>query len=1109
MPELIILASVLLAVEPEVFHAQGEMAGEVTPTSVILQSRLTSSQKLTDGDVPGIAGVARFELSEHDDFRSLRRTDWLKADAENDFIIKVKVDGLSPATRYSYRLIYGADQETVQTGARCSFRTLQRSDGTDEASFVVVTGMNYMSFHYGKLKNGKRTGVGAYQGDDKQLGFPALATIAKMKPDFFVGTGDNVYYDSHDDREAIELKDLRRKWHEQFVQPRFVELFQHVPTYWEKDDHDHRYNDCDCAGNRAPLSDLGIRTFREQVPIVDPLDSQARTYRTHRVNRHLQIWLVEGRDYRSPNRMPDGPDKTLWGAEQIVWLKRTLTESDATWKLLISPTPLVGPDDAYKIDNHTNHKGFRHEGREFFDWIKEQRLDQKGFHVICGDRHWQYHSVDPMGIEEFSSGALVDSNSRLGRDPGDPKSTDPDAMIRQLHSQTKASGGFLKVTVGKDGSIRFEFFDEHGESLYQTVKQLPESLSVLKEDGTGLLRDHLLRRIREQYDARRRAVKEAVSSPVSLRKRQTELRERLRTIIGELPEKSPLNAKTTGSFKGDGFSVERVVFQSRPQHYVTANFYIPDSTGPFPGVLIACGHSGLGKAYSYYQKAAMLMARNGMTALVYDCIGQGERLSYLQGSSNAGLQHKLDNVNAILVGRTAVGYQAWDGIRAADYLLSRPEVDRSKPLGMTGNSGGGAQTMYLMALDDRIGPAAPSCHITTLERNFELGGAGDGCQSPPLTGALGIDHPDFFIMRAPRPSIILSAERDYKDIVFTRKTYVETQRAYALLDRPECTDMFACNDTHSFSQPRREAAVQWMQRWLLGKSAAIQEPELIPFDRKKLQVTDSGQVLLEFPDALSVSELNLRRAKELAPARKNFWNSHTTDQVLEKVCELAGVNETVPAAEIERRGVINRGDYQIEKLLLQREDEVPVPALLARPSNRGGKSQPVLYVDSRGKVADALPGGPVEQLVRAGHTVLSIDARGFGESVDSASTVVYVKGDHRAAMWSLHLGKPLLGQRVEDVLAALYCFPQLLPVHGAVEIDLIGIGRASPVVLHAACLSHQVGHVTVRNSVRSWVDDVVARPFDINAISHVIPSALTTYDLPDLAAVLGDRLTIQ
>ena len=812
-----LLSAMLLAVEPQVFHAQGEMAGEVTQTSVIVQSRLTSVARLTDGDVAGRVGVARFELSEHDDFRSARMTDWLKAEPENDFILKVKVDGLKPATRYYYRLIFGANQDSVQTGETRSFRTLQGRDGTNEVSFVVVTGMNYMSFHFGKVKNGKRTGVGAYRGEDKHLGFPALATMLKMKPDFFVGTGDNVYYDSHDDREATELKDLRRKWHEQFVQSRFVELFRHVPTYWEKDDHDHRYNDCDCAGNRAPLSELGIRTFREQVPIVDPLDPKAKTYRTYRVNRHLQIWLVEGRDYRSPNKMPDGPDKTLWGAEQIAWLKRTLLESDATWKLLISPTPMVGPDDAYKIDNHTNHKGFRHEGRAFFDWIKEQRLDQQGFHVICGDRHWQYHSVDPTGIEEFSSGALVDSNSRLGRNPGDPKSTDPDATIKQLHSQTQASGGFLKVMVHENGSIRFEFFDENGKSLYHTVKPSRNSLSVLKQDGANLLRDHLLRRIREQYDARRRDVKEAFSLRDSLRERQEQLQSRLRTIVGEVPEKSPLHARTTGTLKGDGFRVEKVVFQSRPQHYVTANLYIPDGDGPFPGVLIACGHSGLGKAYSYYQKAAMLMARNGMMALVYDPIGQGERLSYLKGSRNAGLQHKLDNVNAILVGRTAVGYQAWDGVRAGDYLMSRPELDRSKPLGMTGNSGGGAQTMYLMALDDRIGPAAPSCHITTLERNFELGGAGDGCQSPPLTGALGIDHPDFFVMRAPRPSIILSAERDYKDIVFTRKTYAgqsawtcsRTTTRTRSASRAAKPPLSGCNAGCSTSQPRSRNPNSW------------------------------------------------------------------------------------------------------------------------------------------------------------------------------------------------------------------------------------------------------------------------------------------------------------
>ena len=196
------------------------------------------------------------------------------------------------------------------------------------------------------------------------------------------------------------------------------------------------------------------------------------------MNRDLQIWLVEGRDYRSPNRMPDGPDKTLWGAEQLAWLKRTLLESDATFKLLISPTPLVGPDDAYKIDNHTNHKGFRHEDREFFKWVVRHKLHRQGFYTVCGDRHWQYHSKDPLGVEEFSCGALVDENSRLGRKPGDPKSTDPNAEVHQFYTQSKASGGFLQITVGPGkeavtGSARFTLMDDLGNVLYKTQKVRP------------------------------------------------------------------------------------------------------------------------------------------------------------------------------------------------------------------------------------------------------------------------------------------------------------------------------------------------------------------------------------------------------------------------------------------------------------------------------------------------------------------------------------------------------------------------------------------------------------------------------------------------------------
>jgi alkaline phosphatase/alkaline phosphatase D len=456
------------------WHLQGEMVGEVTRNSVILQSRITSGEKTVDGDVPGKGGFACFEIAANPRFTNSLQTEWIEASAEDDFIIKSKVEDLEEDTRYYYRLLYGEDTLGYQKGEAREFRTWPAPTVGRAVSFVVVTGMSYGKFHFGVDSEGKR----AYQGSDKHLGYPALETILGMNPDFFVGTGDNVYYDFPVNDRATSQAEMRRKWHEQFVQARFVDLFAKVPTYWEKDDHDHRFNDCDTTGQREPGNELGIHTFLEQVPVVDPLDPQPVTYRTHRISRLLQIWLVEGRDYRSPNDAPDGPGKTLWGSMQKEWLRRTLLESDAVFKILISPTPLVGPDGDWKSDNHTNLGGFQHEGAEFVAWLNENGFLSKNFYIICGDRHWQYHSIHPTGFDEFSCGALVDANSRLGYEPGDPESTDPDATITQPYLQAEKSGGFLAVTItpgngSTPDSITFAFHDERGVLLYAVTKTGP------------------------------------------------------------------------------------------------------------------------------------------------------------------------------------------------------------------------------------------------------------------------------------------------------------------------------------------------------------------------------------------------------------------------------------------------------------------------------------------------------------------------------------------------------------------------------------------------------------------------------------------------------------
>ena len=170
----------------------------------------------------------------------------------------------------------------------------------------------------------------------------------------------------------------------------------------------------------------GIMVFKQVFPMSDP------TYRTFRWGKGVQIWLVEGRDFRSPNAMPDGPDKTLWGKEQLAWLKRTLLESDADWRVLISPTPIIGPDRVTKNDNHADPKGFWTEGQAFLDWIKDNQLDN--LMLICGDRHWQYESVDQRNGRADSRIQLrTDLRSAHGGGPahhaGSPRR---DAALRRL-----------------------------------------------------------------------------------------------------------------------------------------------------------------------------------------------------------------------------------------------------------------------------------------------------------------------------------------------------------------------------------------------------------------------------------------------------------------------------------------------------------------------------------------------------------------------------------------------------------------------------------------------------------------------------------------------------
>jgi dienelactone hydrolase/pimeloyl-ACP methyl ester carboxylesterase len=664
------------------------------------------------------------------------------------------------------------------------------------------------------------------------------------------------------------------------------------------------------------------------------------------------------------------------------------------------------------------------------------------------------------------------------------------------------------------------------------VRVRADDLTILKSDAAPrkMLNAYLQGEAKKLFDARRKTVA-ALKTPEDVRRRQEELRAKFVEALGGFPAKTPLNARTVGRLEGDGFHVEKVIYESRPHHHVTAALFLPAGKGPFPGVLLPCGHSANGKEAEAYQRACILMAKNGLAVLCYDPIGQGERSQILDATGKPAIagstsEHTMVGVGALLVGRSTATYRIWDGIRSLDYLAGRPEVD-PKRLGCTGNSGGGTLTAYLMALDERIVAAAPSCYITSLERLFATIGPQDAEQNITGQVAFGMEHADYITMRAPRPTLVCTGTQDFFDIQGAWTTFREASRIYALLGHGERTAMFEYNDKHGFSKPRREAAMRWMRRWLLKQDDAPTEGDSTVF--KSLQCTRSGQVLEDFK-GVSVVDMNRQRARELEKERADFLAKHGKDEVLKEVRRLIGLRAS-PARLASQQGFkpaggIERPGYLIKKYVYPTEPGIEVP-LLEIPTRVPLKKRGpvVLYLHGAGAAADAAPGGPIEKVVKPGALepprkgdkrpvpwggthVVALDLRGLGETapgVPAKGRPDYFGPDWREAFLGLHLNRPLLGQRVFDVLAVMAVLKDEAPE----GFHLVGVGTAGPVALHVAALEPRVVRLTLERSLVSW-SDVVNTPITQNQLTNVVPGVLRYYDLPDLAALIAPRpLTIR
>ncbi len=641
-----------------------------------------------------------------------------------------------------------------------------------------------------------------------------------------------------------------------------------------------------------------------------------------------------------------------------------------------------------------------------------------------------------------------------------------------------------------------------------------DPFSVLPGEVDGVAPNRLmqtyLNRIADEALAKNAAERDALIDPGAMADYQKRQRIFFEQQLGGFPERTPLNPQVVGKLERDAFTVEKIIFESRPNFFVTAVLYLPKGDGPFPGVLVPCGHSVNGKAGETYQRVSMLLALNGMAVLCYDPIGQGERAQILKDDGtqllSSTMEHTMVGVGSILVGTNTAAYRVWDGMRAIDYLTSRAEVDPSR-IGCTGNSGGGTLTSYLMALDDRIACAAPSCYITSCERLLDTQGPQDAEQNWYGQLAHGFDHAEYILTRAPKPTLICSATRDFFDISGTWDTFRTAKRWYTKLGFPERVSIAEVDEQHGFTIGLRQAAVAWMARWLLDRDAPVREPAIEIFTDAELQCTPDGQVLL-MDGAQSVFDFNVERGKALAITRADLRKNLTQNEWLQAIRETIGARApgVEPEYRLDEYGESVEDGIQLRKLSITPADGIPLPAIVLTPPAPSGDRY--LYIDGNGKFAALQPGGSAWTLAKAGHVVMAIDLRGMGE-LESAENykgwAEYFGPDWQDCFAAYLVGKSFVGMRTEDVLDAARALNAHDGTANAKPIHVIGIGEAAPAVLHAAALAPDLfASVTFEDDLESWTG-LLGQQVTHNQFINTVHGALLVYDLPDLRELVAEK----
>ena len=544
----------------------------------------------------------------------------------------------------------------------------------------------------------------------------------------------------------------------------------------------------------------------------------------------------------------------------------------------------------------------------------------------------------------------------------------------------------------------------------------------------------------------------AVRGEAAAEARKTEVRRRILSLLGGLPEyRGPLNARVTKTTKGEGFVIEHVLFESLPDYYVTANLYRPEAAGRYPAVLFSMGHWDTGKPAG--QLLSANLARKGFVVLAYDPVGQGERQQAYDARLGRSLiggateQHFSNGAAAILMGQSVARYFIHDGMRGIDYLVSRSDVDPDR-IGAMGCSGGGTQTTYIAALDERVKAAAVACYMNSFQTLF-TGSIGDSEQSLPGFLAAGLDQTDYVELFAPKPWLIASTEGDFFTPAGARQVFEEAQRWYRLYGAEDRIRWVVGPGGHGTPHVVREAIYAWMIRWLGPGTGNPREESFTLVPDHALRVTPRGQV----------------DGRELY-------------QVIRETPRLKGSRTELESF--------------VRELMARNPPLVRTSRVLA--AETGAARRPVVVF-----VQDSLtPGAEAQTLVAGGTVVVLVALSGRGGDAERP----------RSGNWMNNTRAWLVGRNLPAMHAA-EINAALTEAAGRADVDPARItarasGVAGVALLLAAAVNPQIGSVSLDRtpySVRAAIDS----PIHTNLHDAVMPGFAVKWDLADLRELLQPR----